>query len=191
MGHSRCKFCKSLAPYFVSCTIVNWISLFSSPRVVDILFDSLSFLQQNNRLLVFAYVIMENHLFMVVSSPHIGKEVGDFKSYTARRIIDYLREREAGTVLRLLNFYKLKHRYDRNYQLWQEGSHPERIIDDDMLIAKIEHIHNCPVKRRYVEHPEHWLYSSARNYSGLSNFLEIQTLCELFYRPCLRDAERP
>jgi REP element-mobilizing transposase RayT len=98
---------------------------------------------------------MENHLHLLVSSPNAGKEIGDFKSWTARSIIDYLNERGATAVLRLLNFYKLKHRKDRNYQVWQEGSHPEMIIDDNMLTQKIEYIHSNPVKRRFVEQADH------------------------------------
>jgi len=119
---------------------------------------------------------MENHLHLIASSQNLAKEIGDFKSFTARTIIDYLKKRGAKDVLRLLNFYKLKHKKDRTYQLWQEDSHPKLIIDDDMLTQKIEYIHNNPVKKRYVEAPEHWLYSSALNYSGLSSFLEVQSL---------------
>ena len=33
-----------------------------------------------------------------------------------------------------------------------------------MLRQKIVYIHNNPVRRGYVDAPEHWRYSSARNY---------------------------
>jgi len=36
--------------------------------------------------------------------------------------------------------------------------------NEDMLRQKIEYVHNNPVKRGYVDVPEHWRYSSARNY---------------------------
>ena len=38
------------------------------------------------------------------------------------------------------------------------------ILNEKMLVEKIDYIHLNPVKRGYVEKPEHWLYSSARNY---------------------------
>jgi putative transposase len=38
------------------------------------------------------YVIMEKHLHLIATRENVSKEVGDFKSYTARRIIDRLRE---------------------------------------------------------------------------------------------------
>ena len=179
MGRSRYKIYEPTAPHFVTCTTVNWLPLFSSPPVADILFDSLAFLQEHARLSIYAYVIMENHAHLLVSSPDLAKEVGDFKSFTARKIIDYLKERGSTRMLRLLNFYKLKHKKDRMYQVWQEDSHPELIIDDNMLTQKIEYIHYNPVKRRYVEMPEHWLYSSARNFAGLSTLLKTTPLEEL------------
>jgi hypothetical protein len=36
-------------------------------------------------------VIRQNHLHLVAASPHIGKVIQRFKSYTARRIIDHLK----------------------------------------------------------------------------------------------------
>ena len=33
--------------------------------------------------------------------------------------------------------------------------------------------HLNPVKRGYVDTPEHWRYSSARNYAGLEGLIEI------------------
>lgn len=179
MGRSRFKFYEPTAPHFITCTTVNWLPLFNNPMITDIVFDSLTFLQQHQRLTVWSYVIMDNHLHLIISSPDASKEIGDFKSYTARAIIDYLKEKKAVALLRLLSFYKLKHRQDRNYQVWQEGSHPEMIIDNDMLSQKIEYMHNNPVEKRFVELPEHWLYSSARNFAGLSAFLEISPLEEL------------
>lgn len=40
---------------------------------------------------------------------------------------------------------------------------------------KLEYIHNNPVKRGYVDHPEHWRWSSARNYAGLEGVIEVDT----------------
>ena len=32
---------------------------------------------------------------------------------------------------------------------------------------KLDYIHHNPVKRGYVDQPEHWRYSSARNYASV------------------------
>lgn len=67
-------------------------------------------------------------------------------------------------------------RYDifNEYQVWQEGSHPEEITTDEMMQQKVEYIHNNPVRRGYVEEPSHWRYSSARNYEGKDGLLSVE-----------------
>lgn len=55
----------------------------------DLIIESLKFLRENGSLKIFAYVILENHLHMIVSSEDLSNTMMRFKSYTARRIIDY------------------------------------------------------------------------------------------------------
>jgi len=43
----------------------------------------------------------------------------------------------------------------------------------EMMRQKVEYIHQNPVIRGYVDRPEHWRYSSARNYLGIEGFLEV------------------
>lgn len=107
MGRSRYKIFEDSRPYFLTCTIVNWLPLFINPPIVQIVLDSLTFMQQNDRLILFAYVIMENHLHLVAASENLSKEIGDFKSYTARCIIDFLEEKNAKDVLKMLQYHKL------------------------------------------------------------------------------------
>ena len=173
MGRSRYAFYDQNRPYFLTCSLVNWMPLFACPSVVEIVFDSLKYLQKERLLRIFAYVIMENHLHLIAASAQLGKDIAAFKSFTARQIIDHLKAKHVISVLRLLNFYKLRHKKDRDYQVWQEGSHPQVILNEAMMLQKIQYIHNNPVKRGYVDAPEHWRYSSARNYAGMSRMLEI------------------
>ena len=43
-----------------------------------------------------------------------------------------------------------------------------------MIDQKLEHLHTNPVEAGYVDNPEYWLYSSARNYYGKQGLLEIE-----------------
>ena len=173
MSRSRYTIYEPQALHFLTCTVVNWVPLFSSPALAGILFDSWQFLQTQGRLTLFAYVVMENPLHLIASSPDLGKEIGDFKSFTARRIIDHLKEQKAQNVLQQLARNKAGFKQDREYQVWQEGSHPQLIQHEEMMRQKVAYIHNNPVKRGYVDNPEHWRYSSARNYAGLPGLLEV------------------
>jgi putative transposase len=175
MGRSRYKIYENQQPYFLTCTVVRWLPLFRDATMVGILLDSLRFLQDEGRLELYAYVIMENHLHLVAASEHLSKEIGDFKSYTARTIIDGLTERKKARLLQQLSHFKAAHKKDRTYQLWQEGNHPELIQGYEMMRQKIEYIHQNPVTSRLVDRAEDWPYSSACNYVGIEGLLKVRT----------------
>jgi putative transposase len=175
MGRSRYKIFEEYQPHFLTCTVIHWLPLFSKPDVVEIIKDSLTFLQEHERLQLYAYVIMENHLYLIASSNDLGKEIGDFKSYTARKIIDYLEERNARDILHQIAQSKTAHKKDRDYQFWQEGSHPEAIMGHEIMRQKIGYVHANPVRRGYVDKPREWRYSSARNYEGEEGYIDVIT----------------
>lgn len=172
MGRSRYKITQVDAPHFITLTVLHWIPVFTRPATVDILLDSLRFLMREE-LQVYAYVILENHLHLLLQSPQLDKDIARLKSFTARQLIRYLSEHHVDIILEQLAFYKKAHKDDRCYQFWQEGVHPELISSEEMMLQKIEYIHNNPVKRGYVDKPEHWRYSSARDYSGEAGLLPI------------------
>jgi len=173
MGKSRYKIIDPKLPYFVTCTVLHWIPVFTRPATVDIILDSLRFLQKGG-LMVYAYVILENHLHLVVQSSQLDKDMARFKSHTARHLIQYLDQHKVTQVLEQLAFYKKAHKHDRAYQFWQEGLHAEWIQNDAMLLQKVEYIHQNPVKRGYVDRAEYWRYSSARNYLGKEGLLKVE-----------------
>jgi REP element-mobilizing transposase RayT len=173
MGRTRYKIVDGAALHFLTCTVVAWLPIFTRPATVQIVLDSWRFLQDHYRLVIYGYVILENHLHLVAAADNLAAEIAHFKSFTARRIIDYLQEQKATFLLAQLHDYKAKHKIDREYQLWQEGSHPKAIMDDDVMRQKLEYIHLNPVKRGYVDEAVHWRYSSARNYAGMPGLLPV------------------
>ncbi|MCY2990493.1 MAG: transposase [Planctomycetota bacterium] len=175
MTRSRYKIFENGYPYFLTCTIVGWLPVFTRPEMVQIIFDSWHFLRDHGRLEIFGYVILENHLHLIAKASELSKEIGDFKSYTARRIIDDLKERKVRMLLEQLTWHKERHKSDREHQLWQEGSHPEQIQHEDIMRQKLEYIHRNPVERGYVDLDVHWRYSSARNYAGQPGLFPVNT----------------
>ena len=172
MGRSRYRFTDVRQPHLMTCTVLHWIPVFTRPETVEILLDSLRYLSHEG-LRLYAYVILENHMHLLAQSEDLRRDIGRFKSYTAKRVLAYLAENGVSTVLDQLAFYKKAHKRDRSYQFWQEGVHPELIQGDEMMRQKIGYIHNNPVARGYVDEPEHWRYSSARNYAGRDGLLGV------------------
>jgi REP element-mobilizing transposase RayT len=150
--------------------------MFGKVEFAEIIFNSLNFLQRQQRLKLYGYVIMENHLHLIASAASLSKEIGDFKSFTARCIIDLLKKNNSNYILNQFEFYKLKHKTKQEYQVWQEGFHPQAILDEEMFKQKLDYIHNNPVKRGYIDDPAHWRYSSYRNYMGQPGLLEVELI---------------
>jgi putative transposase len=175
MSRTRYKVYDNAYPHFLTCTIVDWLPVFTRQDAAQILLDSWTFRQREGRMTLFAYVVLENHIHLIASSDNLSKEIGDFKSYTARQLIDLLTAAGAKTILQQLAYRKAKHKDDRDFQFWQEGSHPQQITSDEMMRQKIEYIHYNPVKRGFVDVPVHWRYSSSRNYAGMPGLIEVAT----------------
>ncbi len=174
MGRSRYKIYEPTHPHFVTCTILHWLPIFTRKESVQIVIDCLKYLQEHHNLKLYAYVILENHLHMVVQSNDLVKTMKSFKQYTAKELLILLKKENAKTILEQLKFYKKAHHKATNYQVWEEGYQPKLIQNDSMMINKINYIHQNPVKRGYVDKAEHWRYSSARDYEGVEGLIEIE-----------------
>jgi REP element-mobilizing transposase RayT len=173
MARSRYVIQEPDKPHFLTCTVVEWLPVFTRPEAVQILLDSWSYQRAQSGLRLFGYVILENHLHFVAQAPRMDKCLSSFKSFTAARIIELLEQHKAQHLLARLRMAKQAHKGDREYQFWQEGSHAEMIFSEQVMREKLDYIHRNPVKRGYVDQPEHWRYSSARNYLGQPSLMEI------------------
>jgi len=175
MPRSRYRIFESEFPYFLTCTVVGWLPVFTRPEAVKILLDCWHFLRQKSDFAVYGYVVLENHLHLIASAPVLARAMKSFKMFTARQIIDLLERHSAEVLLRQLRAHKLRHKSHSTYQVWQEGSHPQQIPNGEVMHQKLEYIHNNPVQRGYVDDPAHWRYSSARNYAGQPGLFEVVT----------------
>ncbi len=175
MTRTRYKIYETEYPYFITSTINSWLPVFTRQEAADIIFDSWRHLQRERELKLFAYVILENHLHMIVSAPELPKVMQNFKSWTARQLIDLLKQRGAATLLRQLKATMLNHKMQSEYQIWQEGGKPKQMQNDDMMWQKIEYTHNNPLNRGFVDDPLHWRWSSARNYASQPGLIEVET----------------
>jgi REP element-mobilizing transposase RayT len=175
MTRSRYRIYETEYPYFMTCTIVGWLPVFTRPEAANIVLESWRNLQRERQFKLLGYVILENHLHLIASAPELPKALKDFKSFTARQIVDLLEGRKAEVLLRQLRIHKLAHKTQSDYQVWQEGHHPEQIQNEEMMWQKLEYMHNNPLARGYVDDPLHGRYSSARNYAGQPGLIDVIT----------------
>ena len=178
MGRSRFKFHETHYPYFITCSVIEGIALFSDPELVNIIFNSLSYIQEEWDVKLHGYVIMENHCHLVLQSEKPSEHIRSFKSFTAKKIITSLQGRGRTLILEKLKFHKKLHKHQSIHQVWQEGVHAKQIDSDDKMSQVLEYIHFNPVKAGYVDDPMHWRYSSVRNYNGKDGLIPVSLFGE-------------
>lgn len=61
----------------------------------------------------------------------------------------------------------------KNFKFWQDGNEAKEIHTNHFLEQKLEYIHQNPVIAEIVDEPEHYLYSSARDYAGTPGLLNV------------------
>ncbi len=161
--------------YFITCTVVQWIDVFTRRKYADIVIDSLRYCQQNKGLRIFGWVIMSNHLHMIVScdeETNLSDVLRDFKKYTSTQVVDAI-EKNTQESRRSWLLWLLKK--DGNIQFWQPDNHAKEIVSLEFFNSKLGYIHDNPVRAGIVEKQEEYLYSSARDYYGKDGLLKIST----------------
>lgn len=173
MTRTRFRIFENKTPYFLTNTIVAWLPVFAYPQFAGVIFESWRFLQEESGIPIYGYVVMENHIHWIASGDELNDQVRNFKSYTAGKIQDGLKIGGVETLFSELNYFKLRHKGGQRFQVWQVGTHPIEIQDEFMMRRNLDYIHLNPVRRGYVDVPEHWRYSNALNYDDGGGMINI------------------
>jgi putative transposase len=161
---SRYRINNPYAAYFVTSTIVSWLPVFTTATRCNILVQALEYCRAHKDLKIRAWVILDNHFHAILRAPNLSRVLADLKRHTAQRILELLRAECCEWLLNQLKYFRAKHKFESTYQVWQEGSHPQAIVSDEIMLQKLRYLHNNPVRRGLVAAPEHWRYSSAHEW---------------------------
>ena len=115
MGRSRYKFHEEYYPYFITSTILEELPLLSKPQLAQILLDQLIFMQNEKGIKLYAYVIMPNHFHAIVQGTDLANSLRLTKSYSARKILQYLKQNGHTHWLNKLKWNKRIHKVGRTY----------------------------------------------------------------------------
>lgn len=168
--------------YFLTFQVVGWVDIFSRQLYRDLIIDSLKYCIENKGLEVFGYVIMTNHVHLIARSKNgnLSDIVRDFKRFTSRNIMRDVLENDTESRKDWLNVvFEYHGKYNKRVdtkQFWTHHNHAVELTSNEMMDSKLQYIHENPVRAGWVEEPVHYLYSSARNYTGLSIQLKIEMI---------------
>ena len=103
---------------------------------------------------------------MLSSPPALSSVLSDLKKFTAQQLLDQIARERREWLLHLLERGKAAHKTRSQYQLWQEGFHPQAIVSDEMMLQKLEYIHHNPCQPHWLltPLPEDYKWSSAMFY---------------------------
>jgi REP element-mobilizing transposase RayT len=111
--------------------------------------------------LIFAYVIMTEHIHMITSQRKTSAEVLRYvKGSTCRRVIDYLKQNDFKSSLAKLEHHKWKRKH--KHSLWQQEKNVFSIFSEAAFMQKVSYIHLNPVRADLVERAIDYPWSSAR-----------------------------
>ena len=176
------KFRDQQHAYFVSFATVHWIDLFTRKVYCERIVESLKFCQQEKGLVLYAWCIMPSHVHVIMATKGNPMQdiLRDLKSYTSRvlreDIANNAYESRREWLMWMFERAGRRNGNNKSWQLWQQHNHPIELSSNAIIDQKLEYLHYNPVTAGYVESPEHWIFSSARDYYGKIGLLDIE-LC--------------
>ena len=156
--------------YFVTTTAAERTHIFPRDVVKRILIDSLYYVSRMNKVTLHAFVIMPNHVHVILQCPPAFAPKDWARAYkgdVSRMIVRYYQMTNNQAALDELR--KLVTRPDRQaHKVWEDGYLAKEVWSPEFLREKIEYTHNNPVQPHWhlVGAPEEYVWSSARFYEG-------------------------
>jgi REP element-mobilizing transposase RayT len=166
--------------YFITCTVVHWVDVFTRPEYKLEIVKSLKFCQENKGLIIYAWCLMTNHVHLICSAREghrISDIIRDFKKFTAKSLLSLVEGEGESRRDWMLYRFEYAGKFDKRitkYKFWRESNHAVYLETNEMMQQRLDYIHENPVKAMIVENPEEYLFSSARNYAGLDGLLDVE-----------------
>jgi REP element-mobilizing transposase RayT len=169
--------------YFVTFTVVHWIDVFIRNEYKEIFIDSIKYCQKEKGLLVGAWCIMTNHIHLIIGTKGDNKLediIRDLKSYTSRHIRKFIQHNQQESrkewMLWMMERAGKKLSNNKDFQFWLQHNHPIALVNSDILLQRLNYLHNNPIVAGFVYEPQHWRFSSAIDYSGGKGLIDLYYL---------------
>ena len=151
--------------YFFTVTINKWQQLLSSDERKQIILNSFKFMCEENRIKLYAFVVMPNHIHLVLTIEENETKESiqrNFLKFTAQFLIKHLIHENLQVEL---NKYRSLSK-DRIYNIWKRRPKWIQIDNINILEQKIDYVHHNPLQKNWqlVSAPELYEWSSASYY---------------------------
>lgn len=167
--------------YFWTATINGWKHLLKQDEYKDVIIDSWQYLTDLNKIDLFAFLIMPNHLHAIWRINECnGKEStqGSFMKFTAHNFQQILQQESK----KLLYPFRVN-ACNKQHEFWKRDSLAVPIFNKRTALQKLRYIHNNPLAKHWqlAKDPCAYKYSSARYYElNEKSFNFLKDLWEVF-----------
>ena len=153
--------------YFITTKAEQHAHLFKRESIIRIILNSVHFLRTDGRMKLFVFVIMPNHIHMIVKLLQeytISDLLRDFKRHTARQIIRQFQAENKTDTLGILQRLNKDPRQD--FKVWEDRYDARDVFSVGFLEQKMNYIHHNPCQPHWnlAAQPEEYPWSSARFY---------------------------
>lgn len=182
MTGDRYHIVDQTAIYFLTFTVVDWLDVFTRKEHRLVVVDSLNFCVDQKGLVVHAWVIMSNHLHLIIRARdglRISDIIRDFKRHTANTIIRNIQEQPESRGEWLLDrMAAAAEHIKRNdhFKFWRDDNHAMWLESSKFIHRKLAYGHENPVNEQLVAHAEDYLFSSAGDYAGRAGLVKVELL---------------
>ena len=167
--------------YFLTFTVVGWIDVFTRKEYKLEIVNSLNYCIKEKGLTVYAWCIMSNHIHLIARAKEgyrLSDIIRDFKKFTAKLIIKMIEtepESRREWILNQLKYAGRNLNRIKKYKFWKDDNHAIE-LESHMIDGRLDYIHQNPVNSIIVEEPEHYLFSSARDYAGFKGMIKVELI---------------
>ena len=147
--------------YYLTSVAHNRLPVFQKDFIKQVVCDAFDEARRSGGTMVFAYVIMPDHTHLLTDNAREMADVLRFMNgVSAKRVIDYLKVNGYEESLAKLRIQERENRH--KHSVYEHHPNAIRITGEDAFMQKVNYIHLNPVRAGLVDHPDEYLYSSAR-----------------------------
>jgi len=122
---------------------------------------------------------MPGHVHMIIGSSKNKLEdiVRHMKKHTSLELKEAIKnnvlESRKEWIIWMMERAGKKNGNNSGWQFWQQHNKPLEIKDQEMFNKMLAYIHLNPVMAGFVNKPEDWKYSSAKDFNGMQGLIDL------------------
>jgi putative transposase len=146
---------------YVTAVAKDRLPIFRTDTIKVITCKAMDEARKSGGFAIYSYVLMPDHFHAITDSPlKPSKIIQYINGIISRRVIDHLKEHGHNASLQKLG--RESGARGHRYSVWDHHSNAFPIFSEEMLMQKVNYIHQNPVRAGLVERADDYRWSSVR-----------------------------